>query len=106
MFSTCQEFTLQLSRGYGVVPDMTRMACMTDINLVWVMEGVKHTVLLVAVKPVEHIPAMAVIIYLVGPILVVVLIHLCIQAAVWVVDTYLAVAQDPTIKLFVLTRML
>jgi len=77
-----------------------------DTNLVWAMEEAKHTVLLGAVKLVEHIQDMAMIICPVGLILVVVRIHLCIQAAVWVVDTYLAVALDLIIKLFVFTRML
>jgi len=36
----------------------------------------------------------------VGLILAVVLIHLCIQAAVWVVDTYLAVARDLITKMW------
>jgi hypothetical protein len=75
------------------------MAYMMDTNLVWAMEEVKHTVLLGAVKLLEHIQAMPMIICPVGLILVVVLIHLCIQAAVWVVDTYLAVARDLITKL-------
>jgi hypothetical protein len=52
-----------------------------------------------AVKLLEHIQAMPMIICPVGLILALVLIHLCIQAAVWVVDTYLAVAQDLITKL-------
>jgi hypothetical protein len=52
-----------------------------------------------AVKLLEHIQAMPMIICPVGLILAVVLIHLCIQAAVWVVDTYLAVARDLITKL-------
>ena len=75
------------------------MAYMMDTNLVWAMEEVKHTVLLGAVKLLEHIQAMPMIICPVGLILALVLIHLCIQATVWVVDTYLAVARDLITKL-------
>ena len=78
---------------------MTHMAYMMDTNLVWAMEEVKHTVLLGAVKLLEHIQAMPMIICPVGLILAVVLIHVCIQAAVWVVDTYLALARDIITKL-------
>jgi hypothetical protein len=76
------------------------MDYMMDTSLEWAlaMEEVKHTVLWGAVKLVEHIQAMEMIICPVGLISEVVLIHLCIQAAAWVVDTYPAVARDLIIK--------
>lgn len=88
--------------------DMTHMDYMTDTNLVLAMEEeIKHTVLSVVVKRVEVIRATGMIIYPVVLILAVVRIHLCIQAAVWVVvGTYLAVVQDLTTKLFLFSRML
>jgi len=83
----------------GVVLDKAHMDYMMDTNLVWAMEEVKHTIILGVVKLLEHIQVMPMIICPVGLILVVVLIHLCIQAVVWVVDTYLAVAWDLIAKL-------